>query len=324
MSMTPFELLLSADMMVPDPDATAAMLVDRLGIHGHANWRQAFPNHPYIAHFLRVHKSLAVAPTRIEPQGHRDAPNLGDPLFPEHLHSLTEFQGAHRPIKTHSTVLVAASLEPVIERLLQQGARFRLAQITDEMPFDRLWVGVTPERASYTPEVDGGLCIEVIETAPLQLPAATFESPPPVPRDAQPADMVRVTSRGYLVRDIEDVVERLERNLGWSPSGPIETLADAGFRRARYLFSIAHSATLDVIQPMRWNSRAGYFMHNWGPGPYSFCISVNDLDAKADDLRSRGTEFELDQSSDEVGGRPLLRVEPRSVDGLVVQFETAV
>ena len=47
-----------------DPDRMAGLLVEKLGIYGHPNWRQAFENHPYIAHFLRVHKSLAMAPTR--------------------------------------------------------------------------------------------------------------------------------------------------------------------------------------------------------------------------------------------------------------------
>ena len=70
-----FELLMSADMMVPDPDGMTQMLVDKLGIYKHERWRQAFDNHPYIAHFLRVHKSLAVSPTRIEPQWHLDRPN---------------------------------------------------------------------------------------------------------------------------------------------------------------------------------------------------------------------------------------------------------
>jgi hypothetical protein len=324
MPTSPFQLLLSADMMVADPDATAAMLVTQLGINAHPNWRQAFPNHPYIAHFLRVHKSLAVAPTRIEPQGHRDAPNHGDPMFPAHLHSLIAYQGEHRPIKTHSTVLVAESLEPVIERLQRNRAPFRLAQITAEMPFDRLWVGVTPEHPHYSPEVDGGLCVEVIESGPLQLPAATFETPPLEPRDASPVDMVRVTSRGYLVRDLDDTMARLDRNLGWSPAAPVQDLTGSGMRRARYDFTVAGSAALDLLEPTRWNSRSGYFLNNWGPGPYYFRISVMDLDAKADDLRRRGVGITLEPECDEVGGAPVVHVDPSSVDGLVVQFEQHV
>ena len=61
--------LLSADMQVPDPDAVAAMLVERLGIFGHPSWRMSNPGAPYVAHFLRVHRSLAISPTirRIRP-----------------------------------------------------------------------------------------------------------------------------------------------------------------------------------------------------------------------------------------------------------------
>jgi hypothetical protein len=63
-----FDLLMSADMMVPDPDGMTELLVSKLGIYSHPRWRQAFEDHPYIAHFLRVHKSLAISPTRVEPQ----------------------------------------------------------------------------------------------------------------------------------------------------------------------------------------------------------------------------------------------------------------
>src|SRR5258708_11528332 len=114
-----FELLLSADMMVSDHDAMAELLVSRLGIYKHPRWRQAFDNHPYIAHFLRVHKSLALAPTRVEPQGHLDLPNPGDPLFHDFLESLRAFQGAHRPILTHSIAALPPPPHPrqLLDRL---------------------------------------------------------------------------------------------------------------------------------------------------------------------------------------------------------------
>src|SRR2546430_2586312 len=100
-----YDFLLSADLMVPDPDATAALFAKALGVRDHPRWRQAFPNHSYVAWFLRVHPSLAVAPTRLEPQGHRHVENPSDPFFPAFLQSLIDFQGAARPIKTHATVL---------------------------------------------------------------------------------------------------------------------------------------------------------------------------------------------------------------------------
>ena len=166
-----FDFLLSADMMVDDADAVAATLVKRVGILEHPNWRQAFDDHPYVAWFLRVHKSLAVAPTRIEPQGHLDAPNLGDPVFPAYLHSVAEFVGLARPIKTHGTVLVTRQLDrfyfragPAPRPVPDRAHDRRHAR-------ERLWIGVTPERPAYDPSWDAGLCVEVLPTWPLQMPA---------------------------------------------------------------------------------------------------------------------------------------------------------
>jgi hypothetical protein len=168
-----FQFLLSADFMVPDPDATAALFVKAFGIKEHPRWRQAFPGHPYVAHFLRVHRSLAVAPTRIEPQGHLDRPNPGDPYFPAFLKSLEAFQGEHRPIKTHSLVLITDRLDELVQRLARRRLPFRIAPMTADMPWERLWVGVTPEDPRYQPSVDGGLCIEV-------LPAPDEHAAPPL------------------------------------------------------------------------------------------------------------------------------------------------
>jgi hypothetical protein len=318
-----FELLLSADMMVSDPDAMAELLVTKLGIYKHPKWRQAFDNHPYIAHFLRVHKSLALAPTRVEPQGHLDLPNPGDPLFHDFLESLKAFQGAHRPILTHSVVVVAptAQLGHLIDRLVRRRQPFRLAQRTAEMTFDRLWVGVTPERPSYQPSVDGGLCIEVMPLEPLQLPAETFAVPPPSLPDARPGEMIRVTARGFLVRDLDDTLSRCSSNLDWEPAGPVEALQREGYRRARMSFRLPHSASLDVIEPTRWNSAAGLYLHNWGPGPYYIRIAVKDLSAKAEDLKARDTRFTWMPECEAVGGRPLIRVDPTCLDGQIFEFE---
>jgi hypothetical protein len=318
-----FDFLLSADMMVADPDHMAALLVDKLGIYGHPKWRQAFDNHPYIAHFLRVHKSLAMAPTRIEPQGHLDLPNPGDPLFHDFLESLKTFQGRHRPMQTHSIVLVGpkAENELLIERLQRRRLPFRLAQRTPEMPFDRLWVGVTPEKPYYEPSVDGGLCIEVIATEPTQMPTEAFANPPPAPVGFAEGEMVRVTARGFIVRDLDETLRRCSANLDFEPSGPVELLHGEGYRRARMGFRILHSATLDVVEPTRWDSETGLYLHNWGPGPHFTRIAVIGLAAKAEQLKSKGVKFRWIEESDAVGGRPLIKIDPAELDGQVFEFE---
>lgn len=319
-----FDLLMTADMMVPDPDGMAALLIDKLGIHGHPNWRQAFDNHPYIAHFLRVHKSLAVAPTRVEPQWHLDHDNPGDPMFHEFLESLKDFQGRHRPMLTHSVVLAlhGPKFDAFVDKLMQRGLAFRMAQRTPEMPFDRLWLGATPERPRYGPEVDGGLCIEVMPMEPLQMPAATFDTPASQPRDASPGDMIRVTARGFLVRDLGHTLGCCAKNLDWEPAS-VDMLNKEGYQRAVMPFTVANSAALHVIQPHAWDTDAAHYLNNWGPGLYYIRIAVNDLEAKAADLKARGTAFTWISESEAVGGRPLIKINPRELRGQVIEFEGA-
>ena len=307
--MSKFEMLLSADMMVPDPDGMTELLVNKLGVHSHPRWRQAFDNHPYIAHFLRVQKSLAIAPTRIEPQVHLDKPNPGDPLFHDHLMGLERFQGRHRPMLTHSIVLVTwrEKLEALIQRLHDKKVRFRLAQRTPEMAFDRL-------------SGDGGLCIVCIPMEPTLMPAEAFETPPPRVQDPKPGELLRVTARGFIVRDLDFTLGKLRENLDWEAAS-VSDLPGEGYRRARMGFSMGHSATLDVIEPTRWDSPSGLYLRNWGPGPHFIRLGVFDLEAKAEQLRAQGTNFEWVPESDAVGGAPLIRIDPRELDGQVFELE---
>lgn len=318
-----FDLLMSADMMLADPDGMAELLVKKLGIHGHPNWRQAFDGHPYIAHFLRVHKSLAVAPTRVEPQWHLDMENHGDPMFHDFLESLKDYQGRHRPMITHSIVLAlqGAKFDLMMEKLMRRRLRFRMARRTTDMPFDRMWMGCTPEDPHYQPTVDGGLCIEVMPIEPLQLPADTFAMPAPQPRDPKPGEMVRVTARGFLVRNLDETLRCCSSNLDWEPEGPVEHLEREGYRRASMGFTLPNSASLDVIEATRWNGDAGVYLNAWGPGPWYIRIAVNDLAAKAEDLKARGTRFEWVAESEAVGGKPLIRVDPDDLRGQVFEFE---
>src|SRR5690606_24490319 len=134
---------MSADMMLPDPDGMADLLSAKLGIHQHPRWRQAFDDHPYIAHFLRVNKSLAIAPTRIEPQWHLDRPNAGHPFFHDFLQGLSAFQGPHRPMVTPSVVLALRTekTKRLFDRLARRRLRFLVGQRTAARACARRWIG---------------------------------------------------------------------------------------------------------------------------------------------------------------------------------------
>jgi hypothetical protein len=254
---------------------------------------------------------------------HLDRPNPGDPLFHDFLHSLEAYQGKHRPLLTHSIVLAmhGHKFDKFVEKLMRRRLPFRMAQRTPEMPFDRLWIGCTPEDPRYKPDTDGGLCIEVMPVEPLQMPADTFADPAPQPRELKPGEMVRVTARGFLVRDLDDTLRKVSKNLDWEPVGQVELLREEGYRRARMGFTLANSASLDVIEATKWDSDAGLYVNNWGPGPYYIRIGVNNLAAKADDLNARGTRFTWVDESEAVGGRSLIRIDPRELRGQIFEFE---
>jgi hypothetical protein len=86
-------------------------------------------------------------------------------------------------------------------------------------------------------------------------------------------------------------------------------------------FTLQHSAALDVIEATRWNSEAGVYVNSWGPGPYYIRIAVNGLEAKAEDLKARGTRFTWIAESEAVGGKSLIRIDPEQVRGQLIEFE---
>jgi hypothetical protein len=212
----------------------------------------------------------------------------------------------------------------LFERLQRRRQPFRLAQRTPEMPFDRLWVGVTPEQPYYQPSVDGGLCIEVIATEPTRMPQEAFGDTPPEPVGFREGEMVRVTARGFIVRDLDHTLSCCSANLDLEPTGEVETLGGEGYRRARLGFNIRHSAALDVVEPTRWDSDTGLYLHNWGPGPHFIRIAVVGLEAKAEDLKSRGVKLTWVEESDAVDGRSLIKVDPAEIEGQVFEFEEYV
>lgn len=127
-------------------------------------------------------------------------------------------------------------------------------------------MGVTPEDPRYEPSVDGGLCIEVMPIKPLQMPAETFASASPQPRELAPGQMVRVSSRGFIVRNLDETLRRCSANLDWEPNGPVESLGREGYRRATMDFTLPNSASLDVIEATRWNGESGVYLNSLGAG----------------------------------------------------------
>jgi hypothetical protein len=309
-----FQLLLSADLLLDDADLGAHQLTERLGLPAsRPSWRQSFAGHGFVANWLRVHPSLAVAPTRLETISLTEGDATADPLFADYVRSLIAFQGRHRPQKSHGTVLVTSDLPSVIEMLARLRVPFRLAPWSDAMAFDRVWTGVTPEDPRYRPAADGGLMLELLPLEALGLPAEVFAETPPAPTDPAPEELLRITRRSHLVRDLDASVRALAR-LGLEPAEPVR--ADDVARRAIYRFAIGHGAALELLGPRDAASLAGRYLAMWGPGPFTTTIAVQELDAKRADLERRGTRTVLRHDDD----GPVLAVHPDDLGGARVEL----
>jgi hypothetical protein len=317
-----YDMLNAADLKVRDADAGAALLTERLGLpEQRVDYRQGWPNHSYVSWHLRVHRWFALAPTRLQTQAHRDVDDAADPFFGGYLAALEEFQGRFRPMKTHATVLMTTRFEEVVEHLVRRGVPYRLAPWSAEMPEDRIWIGTAPDAPGYDPRYDGGLMIEILPLRTLSLPEGILDEAPALPDDVQPGTLIRITSRAFLVRDLDATLAPLRENLLWEPTS-VEPFDDLGFRRATMGFSGANSAVVELVQPSVANNEVGRYLATWGPGPYAIRIAVYGLDAKVADLEARGVGCSVVPAT--AASPERVRVDPSEVDGAIIEFEEVV
>jgi hypothetical protein len=306
-------MLHSPDFLVADADAAVARVVERAGLPcPDPAWTQEFPGHGYRAIFARVHRSRPFAPTRLEFIAARPVPEPADPAVPRaYIDAYRRAQGG-RPLKTHATVFTTSDIEGVIERVARRGLRHRVDPTTPELPHLRLWVGVTPDDpGGYRPDDDAGLFFEAIPTQGLLLRSAPGDPPPAPPEPLAPGQMARVLAREHLVRDLDEALGTLSRNLDFEVDGPVREEA-GGVRRAVLAVTMPHAARLELVQPVEPDAEAGRYLARWGPGPYYTRIAVAGLEAKADDLRRRRTDFHV------APGEPArLRVD---LEGVLLEF----
>jgi hypothetical protein len=97
-------------------------------------------------------------------------------------------------------------------------------------------------------------------------------------------------ARDYLVRDLDETLSILERNLRWAPSMVVD---EEACRRAVMLFAVPRSARLELVQP-KGSGRVADAYAEFGPGAWTVRVSVMDLDAKAADLAQRGTRHVIE------------------------------
>jgi hypothetical protein len=309
-----FDLLINAEVIVDDVAVAERVFVEALGFpEPRPSWSGKVPGYGFTWLFARVHPSLKVSPTRIEamavaPLDPAIDPRLTIPFLPQ----LLAAQG-DRPWKTHANELATSDIDGVAARLERNGCRFYPMTRSDVVPFTRLWLGWTAsEPGRYQPDDDGGLFLEICETAGLSQSPDFFE-PEPEPQ-LPPGAMVRVLRRSWLVDDLQTTLAALDRNLGLRSAVEPETDDHLGSRRAVFRFAHPRSAELELLEPVA-SGDARDSIDAWGPGAWAIRIAVNDLEAKCDDLRRRGTRVER-RSHPQHGATLLVDTGPLGVPGL--------
>jgi len=310
-----FDLLVNADFIVDDVADAAQLLRDALGFpEQKPHWANLLPGLGFTYQFARVHPSMAVSPTRVEAVALAElSDERPDPGYP--LPFLSEYLDAQAPtpFRTHGTELGTSRMAENLARLDRNGVEYTIAERGERC---LAWIGFTEANAGkYRPTWDGGLLLEFVDTE-LLLPRQDFWALPPVAPLA-PGSMVRVVSRGWLVPDLVGTLSVLDVNFDWRPDTPVVLDDVAGALRVDLPFRHPRSASLQLLEPRRDGLLAEH-VEQWGSCPWHIRIGVNDLDAKAKDLTSRGTDFDrlpLDEQSGDG-----LRVLPAAT-GLPAVFE---
>jgi hypothetical protein len=307
-----YSLLVSADFWSTQPDQLAADVVTRLGLPAvQEKWIQDFPGYGYRAIFARVNKSRLLAPTAIEMIGPRPVPPELEGRFPASCNAAYAALQGHRPVKTHSTVVGCDDLAGLADDMRRKGVPFRHVPGTDQLAFDRYWVGVTDDAPfAYTPQHDAGLFLEFVPTAALRLPSAAT----PPPDSMVVADVRRILHRQWLVNNLERSLETLRENLGWA-SGPV-TDAD-GYRYADLDVSLARGATIRLMQPAQ-RGQVDEHLRTWGPGPYFTRVAISDTEAQAEVLERHSAAYRLYRDGSDAS--TVLQVQPNAIPGALFEF----
>jgi hypothetical protein len=304
-----FDLLINAEVIVADVAVAERVFVEALGFPPQRDsWGSQVSGFGYTYLFARVHPSLKVSPTRVQALAEAPLDPTVDPsLTLPFLPALFAAQGG-RPWKTHATELATSDIASVAARLRRNGGRFHTMPSSDAIPYTRLWLGWTSdEPGAYQPETDGGLLVEICETASLQQGPALWA--PVADPDLPPGSIIRVLRRSWIVEDLDFTLSALDRNLDWQPRIGTEVDAASGCRRAVFGFAHPRSAELEVLEPIA-AGEVRDSLDAWGPGAWTIRIGVNDVAAKAEDLRRRGTRFETRAR----GTETLLRVDTGALD----------
>ena len=157
--MPPFDLLASADFLVPDRDAAVEMVQRALGfVPPKPRWSHGGPGKGHRVTFCRPHPTFRQSPTLVELIEAADVdPSLSLTEVVPNVEGLARLQ-SDRPLKTHGMPVAASDVAALVERVRSRGLRHWVQPSSEAFPFLRLWMGITDDDLSGNPIRVAGHC----------------------------------------------------------------------------------------------------------------------------------------------------------------------
>jgi methylmalonyl-CoA/ethylmalonyl-CoA epimerase len=119
------------------------------------------------------------------------------------------------------------------------------------------------------------------------------------------------------VDDIEKYSHLFESLFGLK-SGPVETNPS---NKVTLAFIDAGNSRLELLKPLDANSSIAKFIAKRGPGIHHFCLTVDDIHAAIDELKSKDVRM-VDETPRQGAGVSLIAfIHPESTGGILIELK---
>jgi methylmalonyl-CoA/ethylmalonyl-CoA epimerase len=122
---------------------------------------------------------------------------------------------------------------------------------------------------------------------------------------------------GIAVDDLEKAVEAYSKLLG-SAASEIKEVAD---QKVKVVFLEAGGAAIELLEPTDDSGPIAKFLAKKGPGMHHLSFSVEDIEAKLDQLKAAG--YSLIDEIPRIGasGKKIAFLHPKSTSGVLIELE---
>ena len=124
------------------------------------------------------------------------------------------------------------------------------------------------------------------------------------------------------INHVAIVVEDIERALGfWRDALGLELdhVEDVPSQKAQVAFMPVGDGEVELVRPTDSSTGAGKFLAERGGGMHHLCFEVDDLDAKLEELKTKGVRL-INETPVELPGRRLAFIHPKSSGGVLVEL----